>query len=90
MKSFESLSQGGQILRLRRLAQVALAEYAVPESQLSKLHHVENTTFRVLAADQQQYLLRIQRPESHTADAIHSEMTWLLALRQDTDVALSL
>ena len=86
MKPFESLSHRGQIQRLRKVAHLALAQYAVPEPRLLKLRHVENTTFRVVAADQQHYVLRIHRADSLASDAIRSELTWLTALRQETDL----
>lgn len=88
MKPFDTLSYRGQLQRLRKLAHAALAAYAVPVPKLLPLTHVENTTFRVLAADQQQYVMRIQRPDSHAAAAIRAEMAWLLALRRDTDLAV--
>lgn len=87
MKPFETLSKRGQLQRLRQVGLTALAAYEVPEPRLVPLHHIENTTFRVLAADQQQYVLRIQRPDSHAA-AIRGEMAWLLALRRDTELAV--
>lgn len=86
MKPFETLTNRGQLQRLRQVGLSALAEYAVPEPRLVPLRHEANTTFRVLAADDQQYVLRIHRPEGHTPAAIRSEMQWLLALRQETMV----
>lgn len=88
MQSFATLSYRGQLHRLRRLAHAALEHYAVPDPRLVPLRHESNTTFRVLAADNQQYVLRIHRPEGHTPEQIRSELLWLVALRQDTDVAV--
>lgn len=88
MQPFDSLSYRGQLQRLRRLAHSALAHYAVPEPRLIPLRHETNTTFRVLAADGQQYVLRIHNPEGHTVAQIRSELQWLMALRQDTDLGV--
>ena len=88
MKPFDTLTKRGQLQRLRQVGLAALAAYDVPAPRLVPLHHIENTTFRVLAADQQQYVLRIQRPDSHAAAAIRAEMAWLLALGRDTDLAV--
>ncbi|MEZ4737069.1 MAG: phosphotransferase [Caldilineaceae bacterium] len=88
MKPFDTLTYRGQLHRLRQLGQAALAEYAVPAPRLHPLRHEANTTFCVLAADQQQYVLRIHRPDGHTPEAVRSEMQWLLALRQGTEIAV--
>jgi len=84
MKAFDTLTYRGQLHRLRQLAHSALEQYAVPEPRLVALQHEANTTFRVLAADHQQYVMRIHRPDGHTLAAIRSEVSWLRALRQDT------
>lgn len=88
MKPFETLSKRGQLQRLRQLGLAALAAYDVPAPRLIPLHHIENTTFRVLAADQLQYVLRIQRPGGLPPAAIRAEVQWLTALRQDTALAV--
>lgn len=83
MKPFDTLTKRGQLQRLRQVGLSALAAYAVPAPRLIPLRHETNTTFRVLAADDQQYVLRIHRPDGHTPAAIRSEVRWLLALRQE-------
>lgn len=88
MQPFDRLTYRGQLQRLPRLAHSALAHYAVPEPRLIRLRHETNTTFRVLAADRQQYVLRIHNPQGHTVAQIRSELQWLMALRQDTDLGV--
>ncbi len=88
MQAFDTLSYRGQLHRLRRLALAALDHYAIPASRLVPLRHETNTTFRVFAADTQQYVLRIHRPHGHPIAHIRSEVRWLMALRQETDVAV--
>lgn len=84
MPSFETLSRRGQLYRLGRLAHTALQQYPLPQPRLAPLKHEHNTTFRVLTADGQRYVLRVHRPGQHTTEAIHSELLWLTALHQDT------
>lgn len=84
MKQFASLTNRGQIGRLRRLAMAALADYEIPSPQLRSLYHGDNTTFRVEAADGQRYVIRIGRPPVKARAEIESEMAWLAALKDDT------
>jgi Ser/Thr protein kinase RdoA (MazF antagonist) len=83
--AFASLSRRGQLRRLRRLGQAALARYGVEDARLTLERYEQNTTFRVEARGGR-YLLRINRPGVHTADTIGFEMAWLSALRRDTDL----
>ena len=87
MDAFASLSRRGQLLRLRRVGRTALASYGLEDAPLKLQRYEQNTTFRV-DADDGPYLLRINRPWVHTADAIGSEMAWLSALRRDTDLGV--
>jgi Ser/Thr protein kinase RdoA (MazF antagonist) len=93
VKPLEELTYRGQVRRLRRLAQAALAAYGLDGVTLTPIGHGENTTFRVVAAGAttapgdpyagNSYLLRIHRPGYQTAASIASELAWLAALRQD-------
>ena len=87
MEPYASLSRRGQVARLRRLGHAALAGYGLEAESLTLLRHEHNTTFRV-EADGGPYLLRINRTGVHTPATIGSEMAWLRALRQDTDLAV--
>jgi Ser/Thr protein kinase RdoA (MazF antagonist) len=84
MKPFEILTNAGQLNRLRRLAVNALAAYDLEEPRLTPLLHEDNTTFRVDHANGERYVLRIHRP-LRTVEAVRSEMTWLAALRRETE-----
>jgi Ser/Thr protein kinase RdoA (MazF antagonist) len=79
MRAFGSLGSRGQIGRLRRLGQAALARYGIAGAPLTPLRHQHNTTFRAGA----EHVLRISRPGLHAPAAIGSEMAWLRALRDD-------
>jgi Ser/Thr protein kinase RdoA (MazF antagonist) len=86
MKSFEELSYRGQIQRLKRTAERALACYDLPAARLTPLTNTENMTFRVDLPTGARHVLRIHRPSAKSAAAITSELLWLAALRRDTDL----
>src|SRR3954467_8351311 len=88
MKPYGMLSHAGQVRRLARLGQGALREYPVGVARLVPLTHEENTTFRVETPDSGRYVLRIHRPDKHTAEEIRSEIAWLSALHRDTGLAV--
>jgi Ser/Thr protein kinase RdoA (MazF antagonist) len=79
--------RGDELARLRRLGRTALASYGFRDARLRLLGDEQNTTFRV-EAHGGPYLLRIARPCVHTPDTIGSEMSWLNALRRDTDLGV--
>jgi Ser/Thr protein kinase RdoA (MazF antagonist) len=94
---FEELTRGGQVRRMRQLAETALAAYDLGTVHLKPLMHFFNTTFRIdtyprshgasqkyLAAGKgERYVIRIHRPGSQDALTIQSELLWLLALRHE-------
>jgi Ser/Thr protein kinase RdoA (MazF antagonist) len=90
MQTFETLSFRGQLGRLRRLAEDALADYGIERARLVPLAHAENTTFRVETSSAERFVLRIHRttgspfhPPRSMAE-VRSEATWISALRRDT------
>lgn len=85
MKPFVELTQAGQVRRLRRVAEQALAAYDLPSYRLSPLEHMENTTFRVDTTDGR-FMLRLARPGLRTPAELRSELQWLGAIRADTDL----
>ena len=104
MKAFSTLTRRGQIIRLRRLATSVLAEYDLIDPKLAYLGHGFNTTFCIhTAADPssrqragynpKRCLLRVHRPGWHgtqqgTRTMVQSEMRWLSALSQQTDLVV--
>ena len=88
MKPFELLTYAGQLRCLRRLATKALTAYDIHESRLTALQHEDNTTFRVDLANGERYVLRIHRPALRTIESVRSEMMWLAAVRQETDLVV--
>ena len=86
------LSTREQVARLRQLAIRALESYPLVKPRLQFIAHGENTTFRVVASEEQ-FLLRVHRPSRHglgvdSVAAIRSELRWLMALRADTDLSV--
>ncbi len=78
--------------RLRRVAVAALSRYPLPEGRLRFVDHGENTTFRHDSAAGD-FLVRVHRKQRHgrhvdAAAAIRSEITWLRAIREDTDLSV--
>lgn len=87
MKDFNNLSHGGQMRRMRKLAEAALVPYHLDNVGLTLINPIENTTYRVDAASDQRYCLRIHRPGSDVA-TIRSELLWLAAIRRDTNLVV--
>jgi Ser/Thr protein kinase RdoA (MazF antagonist) len=46
----------------------------------------ENHTFRITTPDGAQHIIRVHRPGYQTHEAIQSELNWLTALREDTNI----
>jgi Ser/Thr protein kinase RdoA (MazF antagonist) len=88
MREFASLSQRGQLARLRRLGRTALESYGLEGAVLTPLGYAENATFKVAGPDRAMYVLRVSRPGVHTVGTIASEMAWLEALRRDTGLGV--
>ena len=88
MEPFEALNQGGQVPRLRRLAEVALQAYPLREPRLRPVAHLFNTIFQVETLEGSRFALRIQRPDQSDVDVVHSEMMWLAALRRETNLSV--
>jgi Ser/Thr protein kinase RdoA (MazF antagonist) len=100
VKAFGELTYRGQVRRLRRLAQSALAEFGLSDARLTFIAQGENTTFRVDApraaprqpADdpfvENRYVFRVHRPGYQSAASIGSELAWLAALRRDAGLVV--
>lgn len=86
MRYFYELSHQGKIRRLHQLAWTALAVYALDVVDVRLLSNDYNAIFRVDTRDGQRYALRINKPGTRTEIEIRSEMAWLAALRQETDL----
>jgi Ser/Thr protein kinase RdoA (MazF antagonist) len=77
---------------LRRVALAAVERYSLPDGRLRFVSHGENTTFRHDSAAGP-HLVRVHRPQRHGRDvdsaaAIRSEISWLRAIRAETDLCV--
>jgi Ser/Thr protein kinase RdoA (MazF antagonist) len=86
VEGFEALSTRAQVLRLRRAAEVALADYPIEVRSIRLLLHGFNTTFRVDALDGRRFALRINVNSIKTEANLDAEVAWLDALARETDV----
>ena len=87
MRPYELLGGRGQLGRIRRLGRDALAAYPgdLKDGRLTLLRHEQNVTYRVDSGGTR-HVLRISRPDLHSADTIGSEMAWLAALAWETSL----
>ena len=89
MKDFYQLTCRGRALRLRQMALIALKEYDLNVGKIRLLTNETNAIFRIDTKSGDKYILRISDPlGSHGVEEIRSEMMWLTALQQDTDLGV--
>lgn len=84
MRSFSTLTERGQALRLRRMALAALSHYELPLKQVRLVANHLNGIFRVDTKDGEVYALRISHPTWRTDDDLQTELHWLQMLARDT------
>jgi Ser/Thr protein kinase RdoA (MazF antagonist) len=87
-KPFSTLSQSGQARRMTLAAHKALEAYAAPVTGVKPLSQVYNKNFRISAQNGEQFLLRIYHPRRTSVEVVRSELLWLAALSQDTDLSV--
>ena len=99
MKAFNNLTQRGQIIRLKELANAALQRYDIGEVPLRFLSNTDNTVFRVDRATEEsqqienpnvprRFILRITRPGKYPAKMIRAELLWLSALQNQANLVV--
>ena len=80
--AFAALPEAGQLAVLEEVALAALRLYDIGGSPHVRLLNLsENATYAVEGADRR-YALRVHRDGYHSAAAIASELSWLVALRE--------
>ncbi len=77
------MSQELDTEHLEVFARAAAREHGVPDAHLTLLNVSENATYRADTQDGRRLVLRVHRTGYHTREAIHSELTWVRALRED-------
>jgi Ser/Thr protein kinase RdoA (MazF antagonist) len=68
---------------LRVFAEEAAIEHGMPDATITLLNVSENATYRLDSSDGRTIALRVHRTGYHSRDAIHSELTWVRALRDE-------
>jgi Ser/Thr protein kinase RdoA (MazF antagonist) len=87
-RPFAERSARSQIHQLRRVAQAALADYAITPTSLRLLRHAYNTSFRVDTDDGRRFAMRINAANPKSTEALAAELSWLAALAEDGEVAV--
>ncbi|MEO7992796.1 MAG: phosphotransferase, partial [bacterium] len=96
---YADLTPRAQVGRLRPVALEALKEFGLQAGHLRFIHHGENTTWRVElprplpgrvpeGCHPSRVLLRMHRATYNLPREIVGELTWLEALRRDTDLVV--
>lgn len=89
---FHHRPRSQQFELLREVAEMALDAYPLDVITIEPLRYALNAEFTVDArpkggeGDVQQFLMRVNAPGFHSKAEIGSEMAWLEALNQDTDI----
>ncbi|MEZ4659802.1 MAG: phosphotransferase [Caldilineaceae bacterium] len=86
MQPFHELTERGQARRLRKLAANALQQYDLDVRGIRLIAVHTNCLFRIDTAAGARYALRIGTPGEHSLADNLAEVTWLTALRRDTDL----
>lgn len=87
-RAYEELTYRGQVARMRTLGRRALPRFGIRrDAPLVLCGHGENTVFRTLDRRGRAHALRVHRLDYQTPAAIRSEMMWLRALAEDTDIS---
>jgi Ser/Thr protein kinase RdoA (MazF antagonist) len=85
MKDWESLTERGQIMRLRSLAEAALGNYSVVARRLRLVGGFTNVIFRV-DTDDGRYALRVDLHQDHSDEDVEIELAWLRSLAETSDL----
>ncbi len=88
MRSFSTLTERGQALRLRHMALAALSHYELPLKQVRLVANHLNGIFRVDTEDGEIYALRLSHPTWRTDDELQTELHWLQMLANDTTIGV--
>jgi Ser/Thr protein kinase RdoA (MazF antagonist) len=85
--SLEPPSARATLPELVPLVDAALEQYGIVATELESVRYYNNAIYRVVAADRQQYVLRVT--SNHYSDSeLRSEMQWLREMQTDPDVCV--
>lgn len=86
MKPFEQLTFRGQAKRLKQLAINVLDQYDFEVRDIQLVGTFTNTIFRLRTTSNQSYIIRVCNPNWRTRTDLISEIMWLHALENDTNI----
>jgi Ser/Thr protein kinase RdoA (MazF antagonist) len=86
IKPYDDLSYHGKARRVRRLVLKALEHYDLKIKRIRFISLWTNGIFRLHATDDRRYLIRVCAPAWRSETDLRSEIAWLLALGQDSDI----
>lgn len=91
LKAFDALTPRGKARRLRQVAIEALTHYDLDVTRVELLGLFTNALFRVRVAGTSaggatSYVMRLSSPGWRTDVDLRSEVMWLLALKEETDI----
>lgn len=81
-----TVSQRGQACRLTYIVRSVLEAYPLPVARVTPLKQVYNNNFRIDTQGGEKYMLRIYHPRRTSVEPVLSELLWLAALNQETDL----
>lgn len=87
---FDGLTFEQKLFHFNDVAKRALSLWGLPEnSGLRLLNYTENATFLITDPDNGiKRIMRVHRLDYTTHDSILTELTWIMALKKDTDISL--
>lgn len=87
MENFNTLEEDEKIRRLTHLAVLALREWGVENCKPKLIKFRENAVFEVRSPKDTRAALRVHRQDYHDAEALRSELEWMLMLRNKGVIA---
>lgn len=90
MHKFDALSLNDKLAHFTDVARRALPLWGLPkDSTLKLLNFTENATFLVTTGDGRRQIMRVHRLDYATENSIRTELSWIFALRRETDLSLA-
>lgn len=87
--TFDDLSFAEKLEHLERVAHRALPLWGFPkDSHIRLLNFTENATYLIEPGDGSKVIMRVHRLPYVSMDSIRTELSWMKALREETDLSL--
>ena len=86
MIPFDKLTKMGKLRRLRALAELGLSHFDLNDPQITCHGFATNLLYRVQDGNGARFMLRLACPGWRTYEDLLSEVLWLKALAQDTNI----